>query len=227
MIKNFTKFLLIMILFISTDNMNAQKDVTKFLGIPVDGFKTDMMNKLKSKGFTLSSLDKNMLSGEFNGRNVHIVIKTNNNKVFRLAIADANYVNEKDIKIRFNNLIKQFHNNSNYISIPDSIVAKYTIPEEENISYETTVNNKQYEAVFYQKTQSYDALVKEKEILLAKGKLTEEDWKKYDELSTKIVEEALTSLNKTVWFTIGEFNDKYYIIIFYDNIYNQANGEDL
>lgn len=162
MIKNFTKFLLIMILFISTDNMNAQKDVTKFLGIPVDGFKTDMMNKLKSKGFTLSSLDKNMLSGEFNGRNVHIVIKTNNNKVFRLAIADANYVNEKDIKIRFNNLIKQFHNNSNYISIPDSIVAKYTIPEEENISYETTVNNKQYEAVFYQKTQSYDALVKEK-----------------------------------------------------------------
>jgi hypothetical protein len=214
-------------LFLLSDNLNAQKDVTKFLGIPVDGFKTDMMNKLKSKGFTVNSLDKNILSGEFNGRNVHIVVKTNSNKVYRLAISDATYVNESDIKIRFNNLIKQFQNNKNYISLPDSIIAKYTIPDDERISYEMTVNNKQYEAIFYQKTQSYDALVREKEILLSKGKLTEEDLKKYEELSTKIVEEALNSLNKTVWFTIGEFNDKYYIIMFYDNVYNEAKGDDL
>ena len=32
----------------------AQMDVTKFLGIPVDGNKSDMMSKLKSKGFTQS-----------------------------------------------------------------------------------------------------------------------------------------------------------------------------
>ena len=30
----------------------AQTDVTKFLGIPVDGYKSEMMRKLKSKGFT-------------------------------------------------------------------------------------------------------------------------------------------------------------------------------
>ena len=29
----------------------AQKDVTKFLGIPVDGTKTQMIQKLKAKGF--------------------------------------------------------------------------------------------------------------------------------------------------------------------------------
>ena len=64
MIKNFTKFLLIMILFISTDNMNAQKDVTKFLGIPVDGFKTEMISKLKSKGFSVTPSNKDVLKAQ-------------------------------------------------------------------------------------------------------------------------------------------------------------------
>ena len=32
--------------------MYAQKDVTKFLGIPVDGTKSEMIKKLKEKGFT-------------------------------------------------------------------------------------------------------------------------------------------------------------------------------
>ena len=31
--------------------MLAQKDITKFMGIPVDGFKKDMIQKLKAKGF--------------------------------------------------------------------------------------------------------------------------------------------------------------------------------
>ena len=32
----------------------AQTDVTKFLGIPVDGDKSEMISKLKSKGFAQS-----------------------------------------------------------------------------------------------------------------------------------------------------------------------------
>ena len=34
--------------------MYAQSDVTKFLGIPVDGFKPDMIRALKEKGFVSS-----------------------------------------------------------------------------------------------------------------------------------------------------------------------------
>ena len=34
----------------------AQKDVTKFLGIPVDGTKAEMMQKLKAKGFVLKNI---------------------------------------------------------------------------------------------------------------------------------------------------------------------------
>lgn len=32
---------------------------------------------------------------------------------------------------------------------------------------------------------------------------------------------------KTVWFMISEIYGKYYIAMYYDNGYNQANGEDL
>ncbi len=32
---------------------------------------------------------------------------------------------------------------------------------------------------------------------------------------------------KTVWFTISQMQGKYYITMFYENGYNQANGEDL
>ena len=30
-----------------------------------------------------------------------------------------------------------------------------------------------------------------------------------------------------VWFTIGQFYGKYHLTIYYDNGYNQADGEDL
>ena len=32
---------------------------------------------------------------------------------------------------------------------------------------------------------------------------------------------------KSVWFLISEQNGKYYIVMYYDNEYNMANGEDL
>ena len=45
----------------------AQKDVTKFLGIPVDGTKAQMIAKLKAKGFTPSTkpYKKGALTGTF------------------------------------------------------------------------------------------------------------------------------------------------------------------
>ena len=43
------KILSIFVLLIASVALYAQSDVTKFLGIPVDGFKTDMIQKLKAK----------------------------------------------------------------------------------------------------------------------------------------------------------------------------------
>lgn len=46
------KILLFIAMLITSATLNAQdKDVTKFLGIPVDGTKAAMIQKLKTKGF--------------------------------------------------------------------------------------------------------------------------------------------------------------------------------
>lgn len=68
----------------------AQKDVTTFLGIPVDGTKAEMIEKLKAKGFTSHPYDEDALRGEFNGEDVRISVVTNNNKVYRVAVFDEN-----------------------------------------------------------------------------------------------------------------------------------------
>lgn len=143
------KLLSITMLLISSLFIYAQQDVTKFLGIPVDGSKSEMIQKLKAKGYTSSPLDKDVLVGEFNGADVNIHVVTNNNKVYRIMICDVNNIDERAIQIRFNRLCEQFVNNSKYSSLP---LEEYMIPDDEDISYEITVHKKRYEAVFYQKT---------------------------------------------------------------------------
>lgn len=44
---------------ITAISMSAQNDVTTFLGIPVDGFKSDMKQKLVKKGFVPKKVGTN------------------------------------------------------------------------------------------------------------------------------------------------------------------------
>lgn len=225
--KNLKIVLWFIILLILPIASYAQKDVTQFLDISVDGFKPEIIQKLKSKGFTSNKYKEDILNGEFNGTDVNIVIATNNNKVWRVAVLDVNYTDETNIKIRFNNLIQQFVNNKRYSKVADSTIAKYTIPESEKINYEIAVNKKRYDAVFYQKSVKYDSIVKEKEILLAKGKLNEKETEILIDLMVELAKESVNSLYKQVWFMIDENYGKYRIIIYYDNEYNKANGNGL
>ena len=137
---------LLLLLLMASATAFAQKEVTKFLGIPVDGYKSEMIQKLKAKGYRFNNVT-DCLEGEFNGKEVLISVVTNNNKVYRIAVFDKNYVNETDIKINFNNLCRQFNRNEKYFSLNED----QTIPEKEDISYEMLAHNKRYEAVFYQK----------------------------------------------------------------------------
>ena len=215
------KIFAVIVLLVASVSLFSQSDITKFLGIPIDGFKPDMIRKLKEKWFTSTEYDKDILQGEFNGRNVHIHIVTNNNKVYRIMVADKNTINETDIKIRFNSLCRQFENNSKYISSVDN----YTIPDDEDISYEMLVNNKRYEALFYQQT---DSIAMQNYVLT---KYTEEELNDSTNVE-KIVKETMLYMmdamtKKKVWFMIAEFQGEYYIAIYYDNEYNKANGEDL
>lgn len=51
------KILSLCIMAMVAMNMFAQKDVTTFLGIPVDGSEAAMKQKLQAKGFTLKKED--------------------------------------------------------------------------------------------------------------------------------------------------------------------------
>lgn len=208
----------------------AQKDVTQFLGIPVDGSKWVMIQKLKQKGFRSSTVGEDILEGEFNGAEVYVSIVTNNNKVCRIMLADVANRDETDIRLRFNKLCRQFANNPKYSSLQDD----QTIPEDEDISYEISTHKKRYEAVFYQKPVEMDsaALVKLFEPALL-SKYTKKQLKKpteeiQAEFAKLVREYSLEVLDKKpVWFIIAEFRGEYYINMFYDNEYNRANGEDL
>ena len=226
-----------MLLLVSI-TMTAQKDVTKFLGIPVDGYKAEMRTKLIAKGFTYNR-QYDYLEGEFNGRKVTLSIATNNNKVYRIMLIDANACSETDIKIRFNNLCRQFAKNKKYV--PSSMdVSEYIIPDDEDISYEMIAHNKRYEAAFNQvvDTNLIDAIAARKMIMDAVlqeytqeqiDNPTEEQAKDISFLAEEKTKDYLFELmeKKLVWFMISEKYGEYRIILFYDNEYNHSDGEDL
>jgi len=219
----------IIVLIIIQNISYAQTEVTKFLGIPVDGIKTDVINKLKSKGYTISPVDKDVLVGEFNGRKVNLHVVTYNNKVYRIMVEYKNRLNETDIKIEFNNLCQKFKDNKKYISLSDD-----EISESEKISYEMNVHNKRYQAVFYQLQEKADSnsIQNEIETVLRENFSQEQISNPTDEQKEKIIEKCLTYLRdkysqKTVWFMINEQFGEYSIVIFYDNELNKASGDEL
>ena len=180
----------------------AQKEVRKFMGIPVDGSPTEMIEKLKAKGFkteegfrrdvTVGLIDwdgPEVLTGRFNGEKVRVFLGVEKNKVWRIYLSDKDSRDETQIKIRFNTLVRQFEGNGKYVPYG---VDEQTIADDEDISYQMTVNKKQYKAIFAQKGE--DGTVDEK---------------------------------RFVWFTIIQRSEGYYIAMFYDNEYNKADGSDL
>ena len=226
------KLLFSLLATLLTLSLYAQNDVTTFLGIPVDGFKSEMRQKLIAKGFTPKKVGTNeYLEGEFNGTDVHIYIATNNNKVYRIMVCDANTQDEANIKIRFNKLVNQFENNKRYTALD-----QYTISDTEDISYEMLVHKKNFDALFYQNPD-----MEKVDTLALQNKIREQLLKKYkpeqlenptEEMNQEVQAIAMRIgmdmiFKKPVWFRICESYGEYYITMYYDNEYNHANGEDL
>ena len=194
------KFLTLLAMIAISASVFAQKEVTKFMGIPVDGSPTEMIKKLKAKGFTTDEgfmrdvkrglIDwdgPEMLIGRFNGEKVRVSLLVEQNKVWRICLVDKDYRDETQIKRRFNTLVRQFENNDKYVYFYEQ-----TIADDEDISYQMTVNKKQYEAIFAQKGE--DGTIDEKRV---------------------------------VWFRISQRSEGYLIDMFYENEYNRADGSDL
>lgn len=207
---------------------SAQIEVTKFLGIPVDGNKQQMIQKIKEKGYLYNS-NYDRLEGEFNGRDVFIYVVTNNNKVYRILVEDAVYSSEGDIKIRFNTLLRQFENNNQkYFSMSTE---DGELSESEDISYEMTVNNKRYEAAFIQITNTLDSVTLSKKMEEFNKENYGDDYL-LDMTGEQILDASIKFflslyIDNSVWFMINERYGRYGILLYYDNNRNRANGEEL
>lgn len=210
---------------------SAQQNVTKFMGIPVDGSKEEVVRQLLAKGFVRSASDRDILTGEFNGEDVDIHVVTQNNKVWRIMVEDKTYRDETQIRIRFNNLCRQFEKNDKYTKFSDR---DYTLPEDEDISYNITVKSKQYQASYYQ--QYIDTVAIQSAIMELKSKYTDEQWENPTEEMTElrtnlIAQHSMQFIEETfknsVWFTIHNYRMKYHILLYYDNERNKADGSDL
>ena len=206
--------------------LNRQKDVTRFLEIPIDGEKLEVVNKLKEKGFVPCQGD-DILEGKFKGSDVYLYIATNDkDKVCRIIVRDKNFVGEEEIKERFNTLCNKFKYASHYISFMN-----YNIPKGENISYEMSADKKKYRAIFFQTLQKIDIIEIKSEIKSRIEKICTE--KEESDILEKECNNFLTSyllyllFKKSVKIAISESNGQYYITMYYDNVYNQTNGEDL
>ncbi len=135
------------LLLLLTLTLDAQ---VKFLGIPVDGTKSNMVSKLEKKGFTYhyDSYHKvDFLTGMFNGKEVILSINDYHNKVWRIKLFEKGdaYIGKNAIKQEFNELVKQFENNKNYIAFDDQY-----LNDEFDVDYEISTNDKQVQAGFYQ-----------------------------------------------------------------------------
>ena len=234
------RVLTILFLVITTVTVFAQsaKDNTlKFLGHPVDGSKSQMQTHLRKKGFKQDFYSKSY-KGKFNGKQVDVYISTNNNIVDRVYVSFPETRSESTIINEYNILLGQFKNNSKYIEI----INNQEIPENENLSQEMTINNKRYDASFYLKPQ-IDSLALQQEFL---SQLTEEEIEilntmdlnnlnfnndrergLFIRLALFIGENERKNLTGNVWFTIHENYGKYNIGLYYDNLNNRPNGEDL
>ena len=228
------------ILIMCSTVFGQSEGTLKFLGIPVDGSKSEMVTALKSKGFRYDS-NSGFLVGDFNGRESHIGIVENHGKVYRVVVFDANTYDAGEIRIRFNNLIHQFENsNGKYYYI----VQNEIIPEDEDISYEINVHDKQYSATFiynplYGNDELRDKVINEVKLSLEEIKDEKttvgitygefySDKDLYNQLILSTVRMAAIQMsNGSVWFKIFEYYGKYYIGIYYDNLINKPNGEDL
>ncbi len=208
----------------------SQTEVTKFLGIPVDGSKKEMIRSLKKKGFRPSNKEKGVLIGTFNGSTVSVHILETKGKVDRIAVIPLYGSSASDVIIKFNNLCSQFLNKDNYVALlGDILMPTYedlAISSPVDIDYEMKVNDKRFEASFIQLPSSRDSILEEiKSYKTGVITMSDENGKKID--LTSYLELITKYSNNSVWFKIEEQSGKFFIILFYDNRSNQANGEDL
>lgn len=128
--------IVISLLMLLTLSLSAQNNdnVMKFMGIPIDGPKSEMIEKLNEKGFVpvqqeidLENAENNVikyggeltggrlrerdgeyfLHGYFDGKSCHLIIVSYNKKVYQIMVAFESPFDELNAKVQFNSYIEK------------------------------------------------------------------------------------------------------------------------
>lgn len=166
-----------------------------FLGIPVDGTKSAMIDSLKNKGFAYAKTDMEyeFLSGVLNGKDVTLTIHTTMGKVDEVNVFYTNPLSSSRIRIEYNNLLLQLKNNGKYVELE----AYEPISSASELRQRIETDPNAYYTAFWVRPQ-----------------LSVEDYESGVPVS------ALTG---QVWFDIRKFaTDRYYISLNYVNLANKS-----
>ena len=210
---------------------------TRFLGIPVDGPKSEMVQKLIEKVYNYHA-DEDYFTGFYFGSPVYLFIQTVNGKVSRVVVYDIPQRSEDEIRDRFNLVYDKFKMSSRYTQYQSDT----KIAEKESIARKMRQHKKLYKAVF---NQVKEEPANPQNIVLASQapeegetineRLLNDDYterrrrihaKALAHINEHVVESNETNLNK-VWFAISEKFGKFALILFYDNIANLLDEERL
>lgn len=206
----------------------AQNKTTHFLGIPVDGPKDEMIEKLKNKGFTYY-IAEDYFTGYYYGYPVYLFVQAEHGVVNRVIVYDIPQRSEKEIKKRFNAICDKFGKSNRYVSLIDHSVK---IPKDEDILHEMTVNKKRYRGIYNQiRTTKEDSLAIHTALVEAdtiiplnkKFRITSLSERRR-RIHVKALRHAVGQYGgehkRVVWFTVSEKFKKYAMILVYDNLNN-------
>lgn len=124
------------LLMLMTFSLSAQNNVMKFMGIPIDGSKSEMIDKLQQKGFAPEQIELDLekaqddyisvggeisegrvrerdgeyfMHGYFDGKRSKVIISSYNNKVYQIMVVIEDPYNELNGKIQFNLYVEQLN----------------------------------------------------------------------------------------------------------------------
>lgn len=231
-------FFIIVLSFLVFSAYGQDPGVVKFLGIPVDGTKGEMISRIKEKGFGYYS-GEDCLYGKFNGKYVEVFIETNHGAVYWV-IVKYYTGSEKAVIDEYNELLDQFNRNKKYFAVREN----KAIPKEEHIAYEMAMNHKSYAAPFYYISPDVFTPEESDRIRAVMDKvqgvpldsleahtpeiaysLLPDDWS--EEYFLEYAKKWLSVMDGKVWFAIVPDDGSFTITINYQNLKNRPDGEDL
>lgn len=145
------KFLVLFTSIFFSLSISAQREVTTFMGIPIDGTTENMIRELNNKNFKLLSQHgyngNIIMEGMFNGDWAQIMIFHNRNLVHSIVVS-IRLTGAKAAKTAFNHIHAQMSRSWKYWPHQDSSIPY--IPNNADIDYELRCDNDKYKLDFSQ-----------------------------------------------------------------------------